>query len=207
MTRGEEATTVGGYRRVTREQLVAILREIEGMPTGAVHVIAQIVWRSVPDHRHPRTLWARTSRALESLRAWLRLAEGSPDEDPRVVAISQLAAMASEAEGLGYATLVMLGVDALRAEGLALRSSRRSRRRGALEIMADVLYWVWRKPDPRAGELRRTAESLGPAYWKAKKAKRVDRAKPGSMSIERDATERPFIWIPGRPPLARGRNS
>jgi len=73
--------------------------------------------------------------------------------------------------------------------------------------MADVLYWVWRKPDPRAGELRRTAESLGPAYWKAKKAKRVDRAKPGSMSIERDATERPFIWIPGRPPLARGRNS
>jgi hypothetical protein len=211
MTRGQEAATVGGYRRVTREQLVAILREIEGMPTGAVPVMTQIVWCSVPDHRHPRMLWARTWRALESLRTWLRLAEDSPDDDPRVVAISQLAMMASEAEGLGYAALVMFGVDALRAEGLPLRSSRRSRRRGALEIMADVLYWVWRKPDPRARELRRSAESLGSAYWKAKKAndteRLADRATRGSVPIGRAANERAFIWIPSRPPPSRSGNS
>ena len=203
----DESGAVAGYRRVTREQLVAILGAIEGIPAGTADALAQIVWRSVSDHPLARRLWSRASRAIEPLATWLRMVEGSPSDDVRVVSIGQLVASAADSEGMGYAALVVLGVDALRAEGLPLRSSRRSGRRGALEIMADVLYWVWRKPDPRARELRRTAESLGPVYWKAKQAKRAARATMGSTRIERGPNERSFIWIPARPPLARGRNS
>jgi hypothetical protein len=206
-----ESSAVAGYRRVTWEQLVAILREIEGIPPRAVHAMAQVVWRSVPSHPQARTLWTRASRALEPLLTWLRVAEGSPADDHRVVAVGQLAVLASEVEGLGYAALVVLGVDALRAEGLPLRSSRRSMQRGAFEIMADVLYWVWRKPDPRARDLRRTAGSLGSVYWKAKKARGAEwlfeRATLESAPIERGASRRTFVWIPSRPLPSRGRNS
>jgi hypothetical protein len=161
MARREEPTAISGYRKVTRDELVAIVCVIDGMPRGTVESVVQAV-----------------------------------------LTVGQLAEFAKEGDGLGYAMLIMLGVDALRAEGLPLRSSRRSRRPGALEVMVDVLYWVWRKPDPRARGLRRTAESLGPVYWKAKRAKNV----AGLAMLANEANERAFIWIPVRPTPVRGRN-
>lgn len=183
-------------------ELVAILRTIEGMPAGAVELIARAVWRSVPGHPTPRKLWGRAARIAEALLMWVRAAEGLPADDPRTLALAHIAALAPEGEGLGYSALVLLGVDALRAEGLPLYSSRRSQKRGALEIMGDVLYCVWRKPDPRSRDLRRSAGSLAAVYWKAKKAKGAELLRLASNAA---TNERAFIWIPARP-APRGRN-
>lgn len=195
MTRDDPGSTaLAGYRKATRDQLAAILRDIEGMPPRAVEAIVGAVWASVPNHPTAKKVWGQAYRALGGLVTWLTRAEGVAVDDPRIVAIGQLAAAAPQREGLGYAALVVLGVDALRVEGLPLRSSRRSRKRGALEIMADVLYWVWRKPDGRARELVRDPASLASLYWRAKKTM----GRAGSVEIANATNDRRFIWLPGR---------
>jgi hypothetical protein len=189
---------IAGYRRVTREQLLAILRDIEGMPAGAVPAIGQNVWSCAPAHPQARILWARASRALEPLHTWLDVAEELPIEDDRIRALGKLLASASGSEGQGYSVLIMFAVDALRAEGLPLRSSRRAPERGALEIMADVLYWVWRRPDVRARDLRRDPSSIGAVYWKTKK----NSASPSTNEVvpwsDAPKDNPGFIWIPVR---------
>jgi hypothetical protein len=212
MATRDESNIIAGYRKVTWEELLAILRDIEGMPPGAVLAITQNVWICVPGHPQVRRLWARVSRALEPLQVWLQIAERMPIEDPRNLAVVKLLASASGTDGLGYGTLIMLAVDALRAEGLPLRSSQRMRKRGALEIVADVLYWVWRKPDVRAHELRRNPASIGAVYWKYKNRKVAPSSRlPNRASLLRLAAsesrggelKRGSIWIPSRSRGAR----
>ncbi len=188
---------------MTRDRLVAILREIDGLPPGCLDAMAEAVWCSVPRHPKAAVLWARASRAVSSLDVWLRVAEGLPGNDLVVLALQQIAVLASKRqEGGGYSTLVRLGVDVLRAGGLRLRSSRSSVQRGAFDVMADVLYWVWRKPDPRARGLTRDGGSLGSVYWRARRA---NPAPARVAAIEHRPPALSFIWIPARPP-PRGRN-
>lgn len=230
---------LGGYRQVSWPALVAIVRRVDGVSASAAIAIAQAVWVCVPRHPQGRAVWSRAAESVKALRDWLVFAEPETATGDLLTAIETIASaheqqsaneapsvkgedrpparrMRAKARGTApaYAALVTMGVDVLRGEGVPVQSARSAR--GALEIMADVLYWVWRKPDARAHDLHRTTSSVGAVYWRTKKVQREGRlVLPDSDHLlalakarETESTKREsVIWIPDRPVAMRGRNS
>ena len=230
---------LGGYRQIAWHALVALVRRAEGVSAEAGGAIAQAVWVCAPRHPLGRAAWSRAAEGVKALRDWLVFVEPETASGDLLAAIETItreherqnadeassthkhdgpptARKRVKAHGTApaYARLVAMGVDVLRSDGVSVQSTRAAR--GALEIMADVLYWVWRKPDARARDLHRTASAVGAVYWRTKKAEREGRlvlpdpARLVALAKAREtdgAKRESFIWIPGRPPAVRGRNS
>ncbi|HKQ72055.1 MAG TPA: hypothetical protein VJT73_22070 [Polyangiaceae bacterium] len=234
--------TLSGYRQVSWYALVAIVERVEGVSPRAATAIAQAVWMCAPRHPHGRVVWSRAAEAVKALREWLVYVEPEAATEDLMGAVEAIVNARERLDSMpllpandkggtrsgrarspdrtplpSYAALVKMGVDVLRSEGVPLRSTRKRAGRGAFELLAEVLYWVWRKPDVRARELHRNAGSIGAVYWRAKKLERGGTlALPDSDHLlalakthetDGESAERSVIWIPGRPPTTRGRNS
>src|SRR5262249_41087187 len=89
--------SLAGFRRVTFEELVAILRRIDGMPAEAVGALARSVWSRVPPHPRGRRAWAQAATSLKLLAQWL--ASESLIDDQTIDAVHTLLKAAARRDG------------------------------------------------------------------------------------------------------------